>query len=139
MNELAMELYHIRLAMSKRSKLTIFLDENLHQLKSPLRSRGFKVITLPKGVSDDYIKELLEGCAILTNNSKDFIDDAYSMDYDILGIEDIKFIDDAQDGKNQTVKIIEQAIRASTISSLKGNFLLRIYNDGKWKLEDLAP
>lgn len=126
MNELAL-----------RNKATIFIDENLYQLKDGLKDYGFKVILLEKGMSDEKIKELAEGWLILTKNEKDFIDDAKAFDYDIISIRTIKYIDTNKTRKNSTVKKIADAIRYSGISLKKGNFLLEVFDNGKHRLQSL--
>jgi hypothetical protein len=62
----------------------------------------------------------LRGWAILTRNSSDFVDDAARYDYDVIGIEDIKFIDDKPDRTNETVRKISGAVRRSQIGRLRG-------------------
>lgn len=120
-----------------RSKITIMLDENLLELKDGLKDAGFKVITLRQGMSDEDIGELSEGHAILTKNSKDFLKNAKPFDYDIISVELIKFIDTAKTRKNHTVQKIANAVRDSKFYLLRGNFLLRIRDNGTYQIEDI--
>jgi hypothetical protein len=125
-------------ASAMRSKVTILLDENLLELKDGLRDAGFKVLTLKQGMSDEDIGELAEGHAILTKNTKDFIGNAKAFDYDIISVEKIKFIDTAKTKKNLTVQKIVKAVRESQFYVLRGNFLLRILDSGKFKIEEIV-
>lgn len=123
-------------AAAMRSKITIFLDENRLELKEGLKDAGFKVIVLKQGLSDEEIGELAEGHAILTANTADFIDNAKASDYDIISIDDLKFHDTDKTRKNKTVQKVVKAIRDTKFYTLRGNFLLKIYNDGH-KLEQI--
>ena len=129
---------HILLAHSRRSKLTILIDENIATLEAPLTELGYRVFSLGKGLKDPHIQKLAEGSAILTKNSKDFIYDAMQFDYDVIGIEDIKFVDKVPTGKNITARKISAAIIDRRFSSLKGNFFLKIYDDGTYDLNQLG-
>ena len=122
------------LSHARRSKLTILVDENIEGLKESLISLGYRVIGLKKSLKDPEIQQLAQGSAILTKNSKDFIEDAVRFDYDIIGIEDIKFIDKATDHTNLTAKKISKAIRTSQFYNIRGNFLLKIHDDGTYKV-----
>jgi hypothetical protein len=124
--------------VARRSKLTILLDENLEPLKDGLRDSGFKVISVKKGMPDEEIKELAEGTVILTKNSKDFVNDAVRFDYDIVAIENIKFIDTDKTRKNQTVEKVSNAIRESDFASKRGNFLLTIEDTGHYRIKSLT-
>ncbi len=75
---------------------------------------------------------------ILTANSKDFTDDAVHFDYDVIAVENIKFIDSRPDSTNQTVAKISGAIRRSQLATRKGNFLLTVEDDGSFHLRQLT-
>jgi len=130
---------------SKQGYFTILLDANLRGLKTALEDDGFKVIAAKRSelimpqqnLHDDELKHEAKGCAILTQNSQDFIDDAVRFDYDVIGVEAIKFIDKKQDRTNQTVRKISRAVRASRIGTKRGNFYLKIHDDGSFVLEAL--
>ena len=62
-------------------------------LESALEDDGFKVVVPPQGGKDEALKRLARGWAILTKNSHDFTEDAVRHDYDVIGIEDVKFIE----------------------------------------------
>ncbi len=119
------------------AKLTILLDENLFQLKPSLKAAGFKVIQIEKGKTDDEIKELAENTAVLTKNSKHFLEDAVAFDYDVISIELIKFIDPLPDRTNQTTKKIAKSIRDSGFARQRGVFNLKIHDDGSYELISL--
>ena len=124
--------------MSKQGYFTILLDENLRGLASSLEDDGFKVILPQPGLKDDVLKRQARGWAILTKNSQDFIDDAVRHDYDVIGVEDIKFIDDKSNRTNETVQKISNAVRRSQIGTRRGNFLLRILDNGSYHLQQLT-
>lgn len=131
--------YQDELELAKGSHYTIVLDENLHVLKPGLEDEGYKVITPQPGTSDLEIKELAKrGWTILTANSNDFTYDAAHYDYDVIGIEDIRFIDGKADRTNQTVLKIADAIRRSRLATRKGNFLLAVRDDGSFHLRQLV-
>lgn len=125
-------------ASARRSKLTILLDENIECLQLGLEAAGFKVILIEKGWSDEKIKKIAEGTAILTKNSKDFVKDAVVYDYDIISIENIKFVDTLPERKNKTVEKIETAIRASKFYNYRGNFKLVVNDDASYIVEALV-
>ena len=124
--------------MSKQGYFTILLDENLRGLELALEDDGFKVILPLQGLTDEALKRKARGWAILTKNSQDFIDDAVRYDYDVIGIEDIRFIDDQPDRTNETVRKISQAVRRSQIATRKGNFWLRVRDNGSFHLQQLV-
>jgi hypothetical protein len=62
------------------------------------------------------------GSTIITRNSNDFVDDALHYDYDIIALEDVKFVDSKQDRTNHTVVKIAGAVKRSQLASRKGQF-----------------
>lgn len=127
-----------RTGAAMRSKLTILLDENLLELETALRLKGFKVITLDQGLSDRHIQQIAEGTAILTKNTKDFVKNAKAYDYDIISLDNLKFIDSDKTDKNQTTEKIAEAVRESEFYNKRGNWLLSIYSDKPWSLKELV-
>jgi len=123
--------------LAKRSHYTIVLDENLKVLEAGLEDEGYKVIVFPPGMKDPDIKKLSRGDTILTASSKDFVGDALHFDYDVIAVENVKFIDTKQDRTNQTVVKIAKALTRSELASLKGNFVLTIHDDGSFHLRQL--
>lgn len=119
------------LELSKQGYFTIMLDENLRVLESALEDDGFKVIVPHPGLKDEALKRQARGWAILTKNSRDFIDEAVRYDYDVTGIEDVKF-------ENETVRKISSAVRRSQLGTRKGNFLLKVRDNGSFHLQQLA-
>lgn len=126
-----------RIELSKQGYFTILLDENLRNLESALEDDGFKVVVPPQGLKDDALKRMARGWAILTRNSQDFAGEAVRHDYDVIGIEDVKFIDDRPDRTNDTVRKISAAVRRSQLGTRKGNFWLKIRDNGSFHLEQL--
>ena len=124
-----------RVEMSKQGYFTIILDENLRVLESALEDDGFKVIVPHPGLTDEALKRQARGWAILTKNSRDFIDEAVRHDYDVIGIEDV---DDKTDRTNETVRKISNAIRRSQMGTRRGNFVLKIRDNGSFHLEQLV-
>jgi hypothetical protein len=123
--------------LSKQGYFTIMLDENLLVLEPALEDDGFKVVVPHQGLTDAAIKRQARGWAILTRNSKDFIDDAVRFDYDVIGVEDIQFIDDKHDRTNETARKVSNAVRRSQVGTRKGNFYLKIRDNGSFHLEQL--
>lgn len=77
------------------ARASLVVDENIDHLAGPLREANFRIRVPKKGMSDEDIKELmLDNAIFVTNNSKDFIDDAPIYNYGIIGLEAI-FIDSA--------------------------------------------
>jgi hypothetical protein len=123
--------------LSKQGYFTIMLDENLRVLESALEDDGFKVIVPQQGLKDEALKRQARGWAILTKNSQDFIDEAVRYDYDVIGIEDVKFVDNKPDRTNETVRKISNAVRRSQLGTRKGNFSLKVRDNGSFHLEQL--
>lgn len=121
--------------MSKRSKLTLVIDENMLAVKAALKNLGFRVVSFPQGTKDEEMFSLLSNTVIVTKNSKDFKVDAVIYDFDIVACEQIKFIDDDSTRKNQTAQKISNAIRESNISSVHYNAILTIKDDGNWDIK----
>lgn len=117
---------------------TIVLDENLRAPEQGPEDDGFKVIVLAQGLKDEELEKKARGWAILTRNSQDFTGDAARYDYDIIGIEDIRFIDDKPERTNDTLRKISAAVRRSQMATRKGNFWLRIRDKGSFHLEQLV-
>ena len=109
--------------LSKQGYFTILLDENLRGLEAGLEDDGFKAIMPSQGLTDDALKRKARGWAILTKNSQDFVGDAVRFDYDVIGIEDIKFIDDRGERTNETVRKISAAVRPQPDWNPQGQLL----------------
>jgi hypothetical protein len=127
-----------RIELSKQGYFTILLDENLRTLESALEDDGFKVVLPSQGLKDEALKRMARGWAVLTKNSHDFAGEAVRYDYDVIGIEDIKFIDDRTDRTNDTVRKISAAVRRSQLGTRRGNFWLKIRDNGSFHLEQLV-
>lgn len=123
--------------LAARSNFTLVLDENLSVLYDSLRDFGFKVLIYPKGLKDSELVPFLTNKILITNNSKDFVIDALVHDFDIIGTESIKFIDDKRDRKNITSIKIANAIRETNISLRRGNWHMSLKDDGTYSLKEL--
>jgi hypothetical protein len=122
--------------LSKQGYFTIMLDENLGILEPALEDDGFKVVVPHQGLTDQALKAKARGWAILTKNSTDFVDEAVRYDYDVVAVEDI--IDHKTDRTNETVRKISSAVRRSQLGTRKGNFCLKIRDNGSFHLEQLV-
>ena len=127
-----------RVEMSKQGYITILFDENLHALEPSLEDDGFKAVVPRQGLTDEALKRRARGWAILTRNSRDFIDDAVRYDYDVIGIEDVGFVDAKVDRTNETVRKISNAVRRSQLGTRRGNFWLKVRDNGSFHLEQLV-
>ncbi len=127
-----------QIELSKQGYFTILLDENLRGLEAGLEDDGFKVIVPQQGLQDEDLKRKARGWAILTRNSKDFVQDAVRHDYDVIGVEDVKFLDDKPDRTNETVRKVSAAVRRSQLGTRRGNFWLKIRDNGSFHLEQLV-
>jgi hypothetical protein len=126
------------LELAKGAYYTILLDGNLCSLEPGLEDDGLKVVLPPAGATDEDIKQIAKGgWTIATKNSQDFVDDALHYDYDIIALEDVRFIDSKPDRTNQTVSKITGALMRSQLASRKGNFVLKIRDDGSFHLRQL--
>jgi hypothetical protein len=124
--------------LSKQGYFTILLDENLRGLEAGLEDDGFKVIVPAQGLTDEALKRTARGWAVLTKNSQDFVYDAVRYDYDVIGLEDVRFVDDKADRTNDTVRKISAAVRRSQLGTRKGNFWLKVRDNGSFQLEQLV-
>lgn len=68
----------------------------------------------------------------MTNNTKDFLDDAPLLDYGIIGLESLPFIDSAGEyADNSTAQMISKAISNFDLISKRTGFVLLLKPDGK--------
>jgi len=122
---------------SRRSKLTLFIDENISSVEEPLRLLGYKVYSLKKGLPDEEIVKLIEGDTIVTRNSKDFLDKAVIFDIDIVDMDSVKFLDKDNSINNITAKLISKVIRDTKYYTFSGNFHIKINNDQTYSVGEL--
>jgi hypothetical protein len=120
--------YQDVIELAKGADYTLVVDENMAALKAGLIDEGYKVVVAPQGASHHDIKDLARGgCGIVTMRTASFLDDANHFDYDVIAIE-----------TNGTVVKIAGALRRSDLATRKGNFLLRVLDDGSFHLRQLV-
>ena len=113
----------------------IVLDEGLSALEPPLEDQGF-LVRLPFRRED--IKREARGCALLTRNPEAFIYDSVRLDYDVISVENLNFMDESAENAKEAADKISGAIRRSHLGTRRGNFLLKVREDGSFHLRDLS-
>jgi hypothetical protein len=110
----------------------LVVDESLSQLVAPLTELGIRVIEPLRGESDqDIAQRLLPGRIFLTRNIKDFARYAYGMEFGIISLDGLDFVDPQPDeSKNLTVKIILNALLTYELWSKRNGFILELKDDG---------
>jgi len=118
------------------ARATLVVDENVSALAQPLKEHfNFRTVVPSSGLADEKIKNDLLGHRILvTNNTKDFVDDAPRFDYGIISLQELPFIDKAQTAKNMTCKMISDAVIKYKLVSRGTHFVLTLKKDGKHRL-----
>lgn len=122
------------------ARTTLVVDENLAGgLSEALKGANFHVINAPKGMLDIDIKTTLLAHRILvTNNTQDFLADAPVLDYGIIGLEALRYIDREREyGKNQTAQLISTAVSEHNLISKRSGYVLMLKPDGRHVLRDL--
>jgi len=110
----------------------VILDENLFSLFSELEKQGLRVLKVRPGLEDKEIKEhSLAGRIFITNNSKDFIDDANQLEYGIIATENA-----TKDSKTLAKLISDEIIRNKIWSKKKG-FILYLKDNKKSVFKEL--
>jgi hypothetical protein len=114
------------------ARATLVVDENVDFLGTPLQEANFHIVIPHKGMDDfDIKKELLAHRILVTKNTKDFLDDSPVLDYGIIGLEALPFVDPARDYKtNQTAKLISKAIMDFGLISERSGFVLMLKQNG---------
>ena len=109
------------------SRGLVVIDENLEHIKKPLEDCHLVVLTSPKGMSDEDIKEhMIPRRIFVTNNSKHFLDKIVKLEYGIIATENIKY-----KGKD-LAKIVSKAIVNYNLwSSRRKGFLLILKPNGR--------
>lgn len=122
------------------ARTTLVIDENVNFLGKPLEEANLKIIQPQKGLKDSEIKkELLTHRILVTKNTKDFITDSPILEYGIIGLEALPFIDSSQTYKdNKTAKMISKAISDFDLVSIKSGFLLLLRSNGKHVFKKIA-
>jgi hypothetical protein len=104
----------------------LVLDENLFSLSEELKKKKIRILKVLPGTEDKQIKEhSLSGRIFVTNNSKDFKDDAGRLEYGIISTEGIKL----KDPKTLAQIISDEIIKNQLWSKEKG-FILYLRDKG---------
>ena len=111
----------------------IVLDENLEHLKEGLTERNMHVFVVPKGIKDEeIIRVYLTHRLFVTNNPKDFINDASSFEYGIISTKKIKY-----KGENLLVPLISKVLSKYNLWSKKHGFIIEPDEKGKGEIKNL--
>jgi len=111
----------------------IVLDENLEHLKEGLTERNMHVFVVPKGMKDEeIIRVYLTHRLFVTNNPKDFINDASSFEYGIISTKKIKY-----KGENLLVPLISKVLSKYNLWSKKHGFIIKPDEKGKGEIKNL--
>jgi len=115
------------------ARATLVVDENVNFLEGPLKEANFHIIAPHKGMDDFEIKKvMLAHRVIVTKNTRDFLEDAPVLDYGIIGLEALPFIDPAKDYKdNQTAQMISKAVSEFSLISERSGFVLMLHPNGR--------
>jgi hypothetical protein len=127
-------------SMTSVARATLVIDENVSFLEKPMKDANFHTVVPPKGMEDFEIKKvLLAHRVIITKNTKDFLDDAPVLDYGIIGLEALPFIDPAGEYKdNTTAQMISKAISEFGLISKRTGFVLMLKPNGRHVFKDLG-
>lgn len=114
------------------ARATLVVDENVAFLVNPLEEANFHVFTPDKGMSDFNIKKkLLSHRILVTKNTKDFLADAPVLDYGIIGLDALPFVDPSAEYRtNETAKIISQAVSDFSLVAERTGFVIMLRPDG---------
>jgi len=110
----------------------LVLDENLFSLDRALEKKNIRIIKVRPGTKDKDIEYSLSGRIFVTNNSKDFVDGAKSLEYGIISTENIK----SKDPKYLSDLISKEIIKNKLWSKLNG-FILTLRDNGKSSFKEL--
>lgn len=120
--------------LGEMARGTLIVDENLLDLVPYLENENIRVEVPGSGTSDEKIRRsILFHEIFVTNNSKDFLDDAVGGQYSIIATERV-----TKDPKN-LAKMISQAIRKLSLWSYKKRYgwMLQLSPDGQHTLSRL--
>jgi len=98
-------------------------------------------VLAPKaGLKDFDIREaLLSHRILVTRNTPDFLADAPVLDYGIIGLEALPFIDpDKSCGRNPTAKMISEAVTEHDLASKRAGYVVMLMPDGRHEYRDLG-
>lgn len=114
------------------ARAVLVVDENVNQLASSLREANFRVKQPKPGMSDEQIKEDLLEHRVLVTNTTHFLKDAPRLEYGIIGLEGLPFIDGSpQYAQNKTAQLIADAWVEYELQSERFSYVLMLKPDGK--------
>ena len=121
------------------ARTRLVVDENVNYLAQPLKEANLQVTTPPAGMDDETIKQmLLSGRILVTKNTKDFVTDAPILEYGIIGLEALPFIDSSKTYKdNKTAQMISRAISRYNLKAKHSGFILMLHPNGRHVLRDI--
>lgn len=121
------------------ARATLVVDEDVECLVSALKEANFRVLSPKAGLKDFDIREtLLSHRILVTRNTPDFLADAPVLDYGIIGLDALSFVDREHDyGNNQTAQLISKAVSELDLVSKRSGYVLVLKPDGRHVLRDL--
>lgn len=122
------------------ARATLVVDEDVECLVSALKEANFRVLAPKAGLKDFDIREaLLSHRILVTRNTPDFLADAPVLDYGIIGLEALPFIDpDKSCGRNPTAKMISEAVTEHDLASKRAGYVVMLMPDGRHEYRDLG-
>ena len=111
----------------------LVVDENLQDLIKELRERDILIVKKRQDMDDEYFKtQILPDRIFVTNHSKDFILDATSYGYKLIGTEEV-----SKDAKT-LAKIISDALINCSLWTKRHCWILTLKPDGNHVLTNLV-
>jgi len=121
-------------SINEMARGRVVLDADLRGIELELTKKNITVIAPEQSLSDlDLKRNYLAGRILITNNSKDFVDDAIAYEYGIIATEGLP----SKEPK-QTADMISKAIIKHSLWSQSSPFILTLKSDGKHVLRFLS-
>jgi hypothetical protein len=120
-------------ALNEMARGVVVLDADLLGLKDLLRDKNMHVVVPRKQNLEDFkIKqELLTKRIFITNNSKDFVDDAVALEYGIIATEKVN------KDLEKLASMISKALSKYNLWSKQFGFILKLKPSGKHEFKIL--
>jgi len=111
----------------------VVLDQNLNNLKKGLEDRNIRTLISNIELLDFEMKKVfLSNRIVITDNSKNLIDDAPCLDYGIITTEELS------SRNNDLVKLISKAITSFSLWTKRHGYILTLKESGKHKYQELT-